>query len=289
MGESIGKVIKFYKIIPQPTLKYCSSDINSRTNEMFKMAFPDVDYYVLESENSEILMEIIEYTDEYIFAKCSKEENISTTKLLQVRDKGTNEAKPLHFQATQQLETYTFIYIDFTNNILAVLGNKKISKINEHISSYIYSKAFPQVNISIPALKISNIEKALKSYNKFTAFNIKYMPDLTENSEISKLADVLEGNVKIKNATLKISIKECGNVEKIVNKLLAKFPKRDREWEKFEIVARNDYGLDEVVNFYESIYTKNVLIQIDEQDLVHFHWIRDKLKAEIQKIESNAS
>ncbi len=289
MGESISKVIKFYKIIPQPTLKYCSDDINSKTNEMFKIAFPDVDNYSLESEDSKILMEIIEYTDEYIFAKCSKEENMSTTKLLQVRDKGTNKTKPLHFQATQQLETYTFIYIDFTQNILAVLGNKKISKINEHISSYIYSKAFPQVHIEIPALKINDIEKALKSYNKFTALNIKYVPDLTKSSEISKLADVLEGNVEIKNAKLKISFKECGNTEKFVNKLLTKISKRDRVWEKFEIVAKNDYGLDEVINFYESIYIRNVLIQINEQDLEHFYWIRDKLKTEIQKIESYAS
>ena len=284
MKNCINKTIKFYEIIPQPTISYYGDNIDDKTYAMFKTVFPEINYYKLELNNSDILMEILEYTDKYLFAKCSKVEGSNSTNMLQVRNTNTNEAKPLNLNAAEQLETYTFLYIDFKNNIMAVLSNKKISKINEYISTYIHKTAKSNIEIFIPPLKIRNIRQELKKYNKISALKIKYAPDLENSSELCKLKDVFNGIAKIKNAKIRISLQECNNVETLIDRICDKFFKKEDNWEKFELVAQNDIGLDEVINFYESIYIRKVPIKINELDLEHFSLIRDRLQKEINNL-----
>ena len=286
MGETINKTIKFYDIIPKATVQYYGDSIEKQTYAMFKVVFPHETYYELTLNDNRIIMEILEYTDEYIFSKCSKIEDSVATNFLQLRNKNTSKTELLNL-ASEQLETFTFVYIDFKHNKMAVLSNKKISKINEYISAYINKCNNAIIEMSIIPLKISNLQEELKKYNRISALQIKYVPTLEDSTELRPLKEVFNEIAEIKDAKIKISILNCHNYNTLVDRLFQKFRKKDKNWEKFEIIAKNDNNLDEVINFYEAIYIKNVLIQIDEKDLKDFHWIRDKLKIEIQKIIPN--
>lgn len=285
MGEIINKTIKFYDIIPGLTLEYYGENIEQKTYSMFKAVFPDMNYYELTLNDSKILMDILEYTDEYMFFKCSKIEDSSSISFMQLRNKDTSETEPLSF-VSKQLETFTFVYIDFKLNKMAVLSNKKISKINEYISVYM-NQSKSMVKISIIPLKISNLKEELKRYNRISGLQIKYIPLLENNPELLPLKEVFDELARIKDAKIKISIQDCYNFNTLIDRLYQKFHKKEKNWEKFEVIAKNEDGLDEVINFYEAIYTRNVPIQMDEKDLEQFHWIRDRLKNEIIKIIEN--
>lgn len=284
MDNFIVKTIRFYEIIPVPTLQFNGPELHKKTFSMFQLAFPNMDYYKLESDNSEILMDILEYTNEYLFAKCSKPEDIGSSKFLEIRNTVTSETMPLNLGAAEQLETYTFIYIDFTLNKMVVLYNKKISKINELICSFIHAKAHPNANIVICPLKIDNLKEQLKKYNRLSGLQFKFVPNISNSAIIPELEYILDDTTKIKDAKVKISIKECKSVPNFIDNIFAKFPSKSKNLEKLEIIAKNDEGYDEVINFYESIFTKKIPIHIHVDDLKKFTWIRDTLKNELNKI-----
>lgn len=284
MEDFIIKTIRFYEIIPSPTLQFNGPDLYKKTFSMFKLAFPEIDYYKLESDSSEILMDILEYTNEYLFAKCSKAEDLGSSKFLEIRNTVTSETMPLSLGAAEQLETYTFIYIDFTSNKMVVLFNKKISKINELISSFIYSQSHPNTNIAICPLKIDNLKEQLKQYNKLSGLQFKFVPDLSNSLIIPELSDILDDTTKIKNAKVKISIKECKSIPNFIDNIFKKFSNKSNDLDKLEIILKNDEGYDEIINFYESIFIKKIPIHLDVENINKFTWIRDILKNELLKV-----
>ena len=140
---SVPKIIKFYVLNPEPCWTangLNSNDINQSTYAIFKSAFPQIDFYDMIFEKKKLFFDIKKYDSQKMFGTCSIDETIRPTNFMQKRNKFTKEATPYTTIGNEeQLEEYTFFYIDFANNRMAVIANKKISKIHDKF-------AFPRIS-----------------------------------------------------------------------------------------------------------------------------------------------
>lgn len=141
---TVHKMIKFYVLEPEPcwSVNGLNSDnLNLATYTIFKSAFPQIDFYDMEFEKKKLFFDIKEYDDKKMFGTCSTDETIRATSFVQKRNKLTKEAVPYTtVESGEQLEAYTFFYIDFVHNRMAVIANKKISKIHEALRQF-YTKS----------------------------------------------------------------------------------------------------------------------------------------------------
>ena len=277
---SVNKIIKFYDIQPVPSLLMNGLNPSGFTTySIFKMAFLQEDFYTIEFEKRNLFFDIKEYNSQIMFGTCSTNETIRATSFVQSRNQKTKEAKPFtHLNGEETLEAYTFFYIDFVHNKMAAIANKKVSKIHEALSAFIWEKSDNQAQISILPERIADISKAAKELKSHSWFEL----DLGLNAldeQIINLNRVLgdDNQIKAKKFRLKVQLEDITNPN-IVDRLMGyKKISKKGELSSMKLIGKNELGVDETINFFEALYTKTVPLGLTDDTAINIQYIKNEL------------
>lgn len=90
---------------------------------------------ILEQEDQQITLELLNVTDEYIYARIGRMRDIATVHL---RNKHTLEATPITKKDGQEFEIFTYVYIDRSNYVISFIheqGAPSIQKLGNLIGN----------------------------------------------------------------------------------------------------------------------------------------------------------
>lgn len=276
---NVNKVIKFYVLSPNVSILFSETngrELKKETYNIFKTAFPKEDYYTFIFEDKQLFFDIISYNSTEMFGTCSEEEKINPTSFVRQRNTNTNETKPVGFlNPDEQLETYTYFYINFIQNRMTVIINKKIAKLHMALSQFIWEKSDNLASITILPEKISNMKDALKRFRLPKELELEYKSSPSLN-DIRSLKDTLSGecNVDSYRINLKLSTVKQG----FINKLIDYKQSDTDELLALRLTAKNELGLNETINFFEAIYSKTVPIVLSEDTVQNLDYIKELLK-----------
>lgn len=273
----VTKIIKFFKLTPEPSISF--SEINGRklneeTYNIFKTAFPEINYYDFIFEKKQLFFEIINYNANELFGTCSSEESISPTSFMRQRNISTKETNPISLSPDEMLETYTYFYINFNKNLMATIMNKKISKINKAISQFIWEKSNNMSSIRILPDKIQNMKEELKRFKLLKELELEF-PKKPSLDDIPSLKKTITGECDVER--FKINLKLSSAKPSLINKLVDYKNENNDEFTSLKLLAKNEFGLDETVNFFEAIYSKTVPITLNEDTVQNLSYIKNLL------------
>lgn len=278
---NVHKIIKFYVLEPSPSLAVNGlnyENLNTTTYIIFKSAFPQIDFYDMEFEKKMLFFDIKKYDNEKMFGTCSTNETIRATNFMQKRDKNTKEATPYTTIGNEeQLESYTFFYIDFLNNRMAVISNKKIAKIHEALSQFIWEKSGNLYKISIFPEMIDDIKSVANKLLNPSWLEIEFAKRNCTD-DIPHLKKALGSDFQTKQYKLKVRLEEKHNsalIDRIIN--LKKDYSPD-DISLLKLYGKNDLGLDETINFIETVYMKTVPLELTDDTATNIDYLENRLK-----------
>lgn len=278
---SVNKIIKFYYLEPEPCLTangIYMQDISKATFVIFQSAFPQKDFYSIYSNNKNFFFDIISYDNKKMFATCSIDETIKATSFVQKRDKTTKKTSPFTTSnVNEQLESYTFFYIDFINNRMAVIANKKIPKIHDVLCQFIWEKSGNKSRITIKPEMISNIEEEANKLINPSWLELDF--GRSGAIGIPPLKEVLGKEFSAKQYQLRIRIEETKNKKGLIKKLIGlKDSAKTDDLSSLKLVGKNELGLDETLNFFEAVYSKTVPLELTDNTVTNLSYIEQCLK-----------
>ncbi len=271
---SVSKIIKFYKFEPQPSM-YNNGFKTRKTIDLVKIVFPNCDTYSFEYENENYTIDIIEIGAEFIFGTCAKQSELKYTNFIQKRDKQTNRAEPYtSIDPNTQLEVYTYFYIDCLQNRMAAIQHKNIGKLYCILSDFIYNKSGQQLIIFIAPEKISDIKKAAKQLRRTMKIQLSYAPGKSKDN-IKSLAVAL-GDLKYDSYSIEIKLMQ-DNKDSLIDRLAELSQNEKDNFNGIKLIGKNEYGLEETINFIETIYSKNTPFDITDDFILNTNKIKEKL------------
>lgn len=278
---TVHKMIKFYVLEPEPcwSVNGLNSDnLNLATYTIFKSAFPQIDFYDMEFEKKKLFFDIKEYDDKKMFGTCSTDETIRATSFVQKRNKLTKEAVPYTtVESGEQLEAYTFFYIDFVHNRMAVIANKKISKIHEALRQFIWEKSGNMSEIHIFPEMIEDIRQEANSILNPSWIEMEFAkPNCMD--DIPTLKESLGSDFQAKKFKIKIKLEEKHN-PRLIDRIISiknNFTREDIPLLK--LYGKNELGVDETLNFIESVYTKTVPLELTDSTVTNIEYIKKELE-----------
>lgn len=277
---SVNKIIKFYVMEPAPAIYFNGTmkNFNNCAYLIFKSAFANSeDYYSFNYDKKNLFFDIKEFNENNMFGTCSVIENIQATSFMQQRNKHTNKTKPFTtVNSEEQLETYTFFYVDFPHNRMAVIANKKISKIHEAISAFIWEKSSKVAKINIAPEKIDNPKEAANSLKDLSKFQLEFFtPHSFKN--IQPLRESLGKDFELEKYDISFKIKKAK--KEFIDTLFAFREKASSEGiSKITLTGKNDLGIDETLNLIETLYTKAVPFYLTDDSAVNIEYIKNRLQ-----------
>lgn len=262
---TVHKMIKFYVLEPEPcwSVNGLNSDnLNLATYTIFKSAFPQIDFYDMEFEKKKLFFDIKEYDDKKMFGTCSTDETIRATSFVQKRNKLTKEAVPYTtVESGEQLEAYTFFYIDFVHNRMAVIANKKISKIHEALRQFIWEKSGNMSEIHIFPEMIEDIRQEANSILNPSWIEMEFAkPNCMD--DIPTVKESLGSDFQARKFKIKIKLEEKHNPNLIERMVAIKNNSTREDIPLLKLYGKNELGVDETLNFIESVYTKTVPLEL---------------------------
>lgn len=278
---TVHKMIKFYVLEPEPcwSVNGLNSDnLNLATYAIFKSAFPQIDFYDMEFEKKKLFFDIKAYDDKKMFGTCSTDETIRATSFVQKRNKLTKEAVPYTtVESGEQLEAYTFFYIDFVHNRMAVIANKKISKIHEALRQFIWEESGNMSKIRIFPEMIKDIRREASSILNPSWIEMEFAkPNCMD--DIPTLKESLGSDFQAKKFKIKIKLEEKHN-PRLIDRIISiknNFTREDIPLLK--LYGKNELGVDETINFIESVYTKTVPLALTDDTATNINYIKNKLE-----------
>lgn len=278
----VTKIIKFYCLEPEPCFTangVTIEDLSKATYSIFRSAFPESNFYAMEFEKKNLFFDIKEYDTKKMFGTCSIDETIRPTNFVQKRNKNTNEAKP--FITTvgneEQLEAYTFFYIDFLHNRMAVIANKKISKIHEALGQFIWDNSKNLSRITILPEMIDDVKHEANKLANPSWLELEYgRPNCID--DIPSLKTALGRDFQAKRYQLRIRLvekKDPNFIDKLIN--LKNNSKQDN-LSALKLIGKNELGVDETINFLEAIYTKAVPLDLTDDTATNIEYIKNRLE-----------
>ena len=275
---SVNKIIKFYVLDPAPAIYFNGSmpNFSNCGYYIFKTAFVnDEDSFTYDKKN--LFFDIKEFDDDHIFGTCSVIENIQATSFMQQRNKQTNEAKPFTtVNSEEQLESYTFFYADFVHNRMAVIANKKISKIHEAISAFIWEKSGKVAKINIAPEKIDNPKDAATSLKDISNFHLEFFTPQSFNN-IQPLRESLGKDFELEKFGISFKIKKAK--KEFIDTLLSfRENASSKGISKITLTGKNDLGIDETLNLIETLYTKAVPFYLTDDSAINIEYIKNRLR-----------
>lgn len=278
---SVHKIIKFYVLEPMPCFTangLNSENLNNTTHIIFKSAFPQMDFYDMEFEKRKLFFDIKEYDDRKMFGTCSTDETIRPTNFVQKRNKRTNEATPYTTIGNEeQLEAYTFFYIDFIHNRMAVIANKKISKIHEAISQFIWDKSNHLSQITILPEMIDDIKSEANKLVNPSWIELEVGKQGCID-DIPSLKTALGADFRAKRYKLKIRLEETHNPNLIDRLITLKNKSKIDDVSTLKLIGKNELGIDETINFIEAVYTKAVPLELTDNTATNIEYIKNCLE-----------
>lgn len=276
---AVNKIIKFYVIEPQPSLNFDNRNglLNKYTLSIFKSAFVNgEDYYSINYDKKNLFFDIKEFNENYMFGTCSVIEDIQATSFMQQRNKSTNKTKPFTtVNNDEQLESYTFFYIDFVFNRMAVIANKKISKIHEALSNFIWEKSGHMASASIYPERVDDAKEIVSLLRDWSHLQLEYYtPKSIQNIESIKKS--LGSDFTIEKYKLDMKLKDV-KPSFIDNLFKYKNNAHEEGISKFNVIGKNELGVDETINLIETIYTKTVPLQLTNDTAINIEYIKNKL------------
>lgn len=278
---AVHKMIKFYVLEPVPCFTATGltyKDFANATYSIFKSAFPEVDFYDMEFEKKKLFFDIKEYDDKKMFGTCSTDETIRATSFVQKRNKLTKEAVPYTtVESEEQLEAYTFFYIDFVHNRMAVIANKKVAKIHEAICQFIWEKSKNLSKISISPEIIDDIKLEASSIINPSWLEMEFKK-LNCMDDIPNLKEALGSDFKAKKYRIKIRLEEVHNPTLIDRLIKIKNNSTPADIPLLKLYGKNELGVDETLNFIESVYTKTVPLELTDSTVTNIEYIKKELE-----------
>lgn len=272
------KIINFYYLKPSPcmTLSAVDDHLEKYTHLLFSSAFKNNDdYYELETDKQKFFFDIKNFDTDYMFGTCSKDETFSATNFVQKRNIDTKEVSPFTtIDSEEKLEAYTFFYIDFKCNRMAVIYNKKISKIHNLISEFIYKESGNMSMIEIFPEKIDDIKRTSNTLMSLKSLEIEFACSKSKYM-IHNIFDSLGGDFVPEKYKLGIKLSTTG--KKFIDDIIH-FRKTNKDITTLKLTGKNDLGVEETINFITMLYTKSVPIQLSDDSAVNIEYIKMRLK-----------
>lgn len=278
---TVHKMIKFYVLEPEPcwSVNGLNSDnLNLATYTIFKSAFPQIDFYDMEFEKKKLFFDIKEYDDKKMFGTCSTDETIRATSFVQKRNKLTKEAVPYTtVESGEQLEAYTFFYIDFVHNRMAVIANKKKSKIHEALRQFIWEKSGNMSEIHIFPEMIEDIRQEANSILNPSWIEMEFAkPNCMD--DIPTVKESLGSDFQARKFKIKIKLEEKHNPNLIERMVAIKNNSTREDIPLLKLYGKNELGVDETLNFIESVYTKTVPLELTDSTVTNIEYIKKELE-----------
>lgn len=278
---TVHKMIKFYVLEPEPcwSVNGLNSDnLNLATYTIFKSAFPQIDFYDMEFEKKKLFFDIKEYDDKKMFGTCSTDETIRATSFVQKRNKLTKEAVPYTtVESGEQLEAYTFFYIDFVHNRMAVIANKKISKIHEALRQFIWEKSGNMSEIHIFPEMIEDIRQEANSILNPSWIEMEFAkPNCMD--DIPTVKESLGSDFQARKFKIKIKLEEKHNPNLIERMVAIKNNSTREDIPLLKLYGKNELGVDETLNFIESVYTKTVPLELTDSTVTNIEYIKKRVR-----------
>ena len=270
---SIQKIIKFYAFQPQPSMLMLEQP-NITNIELLKRVFPGVGSYSFSYENENYTLDIKEIGTNFIFGTCAKESELKYTNFLQTRDTKTNATTPYtSVEPGRQLEVYTYFYIDCVKNRMSAIQHKSISKIHLILSEFIVSSSGNMVRFFIAPERIPDVREATKNLKRTKSLELSFAKGKSKEN-IETLAKSL-GDLEYDSYS--VTIKLSQNDDSIADKLLNLMDKDRDNYSGIKLTGKNEYGLDETINFLEMFYTKNTPFELTDDIAINTEYIKTKL------------
>ena len=279
---SVNKLIKFYIINANPSFSFNGNNLNSKLYSIFKSGFKNgTDFYKLQFKNKELFFDIKDFNEDFLFGICSVAEEIKPTSMILQRDKKTNIAVPYTLDSESRLEAYTFFYIDFKKCRMTTITNKKIQKVNEALCKLIDVYSNSTASVSILPEKNKNIKNTLEKLNTIKNIEVEFMSTPTP-SEVNNVFIDMENDFIIEKYKLNLKINKTSPT--FIQKLIGlKNSATEKNLSKINITGKNDYGIDEVVDLIENIYTKTVPLELTDDTVQNTEKVKENLKAALDE------
>lgn len=284
---SVTKTIKLYEILTHPSINYNGLTENNSGNETyhkFVSAFKNgEDYYSIKINDKSYFFEVLVMDQEKMYAKCSVENKIGYTSFVQQRSREAQESHPFTTADIEsQLEYYTFFYIDFSLNKMAILYSKYVQRINDVLSEFIYTKSGNVENVDIIPVRAENINERSKNFNNmFRELTLRFANPI--ENETPSLIHSLEADIDIESYELNLKLKKTKNGQNLIENLKT-LKDGNKNIDAMKLHGTNNDGVNDVLDFFESAYTKAVPIGLTEDTATNTEYIKNILASSISNL-----
>lgn len=229
---------------------------------------------ILEKGYNQITLEILSNTNEYIFARIGRMQDIRRVHL---RNKETLKAEPIQKKINQEIEIFTYLIISKKNMVIAYIteqGAPHIRKFNRitdyHLDDYEHIEVHPVV--------VPDALKVLKGKEKITKMDYTIaLPteELLDKDHLNLPIDDFINLKDVKTATIKITVtgqKEKNivqniseNIEKIVTAIKGS---KNGETKSISFNAKNEGEYTHSYNIFDEYFvrkTKMNTLQLDKK------------------------
>ncbi len=269
---SVNKLIKFYQFQAQPSFL---NNFGSRTTFDILCDFlKSNSTYTINYENETYCIDIIDIKNSIIFGICSRENAVKMASFWQVRNNETLERTPYTSDMSDShLETYTYFLIDTNKNRMATIMQKSISSLHNILIEFICKESNNMLQIYIAPEKIKDVKKAAKNLKQSNWLKLQFAKGCSKEN----IAPLVETLGDFEYESYSVNIKLSQKDDSFIDRLFSVSRDKKDDFTSVQLIGKNEYGLEETINFIESVYTKNVPFELTEDSATNINYIKQKL------------
>lgn len=273
--SSVTKVIKFYQFETQPSLSN-NGITPMTTSEVLKAVFSIDGSYSVNYDKEIYTIDILDMTENYVFGKCAKENELPITTFLQTRNKHTNKTEPYSsISPDTQLEVYTFFFIDCCQNRMSALQHKSITKIQYILSAAVWQLSQNQLKVFCAPERINDIRHTMKKIKRNKKLSISFAPNAMSKYNIDPLSNEL-GGIKYDSFSVELKLSQTATNEDI-NRIYDSFQNDKGSFNSLKLIGKTDTGIEETIDFIETLFTHSSNFEITEDIVRNYDIIRQTL------------
>ncbi len=277
------KSVYFYKISPSPTFTINIDNDANALYQMFKNVFHNTELvhsYTAKDGNT-FYIEIIELTKDFVFGTYSKKEPNPNQKIRIRESTDSNDDSCLpnahNFPEKDNLEYYTFFYVDFNKLLMAYISNKQSGKLSKIIQEYFY---LHNMNISIVDYDVSDTDKIIKSFKSISQLDLCYSDKLAESQSkfIFEIHD--DDQAKIGTYHIEIKFKEKSGSMNHMKKIL----EQKNDYSKISIKGETESNILQSFDYIKRSFMIHETITMSNNPSNDKNNIKKALKSAIEKV-----
>lgn len=273
--SSVTKVIKFYQFEAQPSL-FNNGITPMSTNEVLKAVFSINGSYSVNFDKETYTIDILDMTEDYVFGKCAKENELPITTFLQTRNKHTNKTEPYSSVSPDtQLEVYTFFFIDCCKNRMSALQHKSITKIQNILSAAIWQLSQNTLKVFCAPERINDIKHTIKKIKRNKKLAVSFAPNAMSKYNIDSLSDEL-GGIKYDSFSIEFKLSPS-TTDAEVNGIYDNYQSNKESFNSLKLTGKTDDGIEETIDFIETLFTHSTSFEITEDIVGNYDIIKGTL------------